>query len=59
MSIINPAVCLLNKIYVSKAIVDTAPGCFFLLKNRMKGIFVYVLEFMLTLAKMQNNSTLM
>ena len=25
----------------------------------MRGIFVYVLEFMLTLGKMQNNSTLM
>ena len=32
----------------------------FLLKKRMKEIFAYhVLEFMLTLAKMQNNNTLM
>ena len=43
--------------------VDTAPdlcqkGDFSPLKM-MKGIFVHVLEFMPTLGKMQNNSTLM
>ena len=31
---------------------------FFSLKKRMKEIFAYVLEFMLTLAKVQINSTL-
>ena len=30
----------------------------FFLKKRMKELFAYVLEVMLTLAKMQNNSTL-
>ena len=46
-----------------EALVDTAPelcqkGIFFL-KKRLKGIFVCVLEFMLTLDRMQNISTLM
>ena len=48
---------------MSKAIVDTAPE---LCHNGdispekgMKGIFVHVLEFMLTFAKIQNNNTLM
>ena len=31
----------------------------FFLKKRMKGVFVYVLELMLTFDKMQINSTLM
>ena len=49
-------------------IVDTAPELchkcdfffpeFFFPEKRMKGIFVYVLEFMLTLDKMQNTSPL-
>ena len=32
--------------------------CDFSPEKRMKGIFIYVLEFMLTLAKLQNNSAL-
>ena len=43
--------------------VATAPElllkCDFFLKKRMKELFAYVLELMLTLAKMQSNSTLM
>ena len=35
------------------------PTCDASLKKRMNEIFVYVLEFMLTFDKMQNNSTLM
>ena len=44
-------------------IVTTVPElcekCDFFLEKRLKKFFAYVLEFMLTLAKMQNNSTLM
>ena len=44
-------------------IVDTAPELcqkvIFFMKKGIKGIFVYVLEFMLSLDKMQNISTLM
>ena len=54
---------LLNKIFVGRVIVTTAPELCqkpdFFLKNRMKEIFAYVLEFMLTLARMQNNSIFM
>ena len=54
---------LRNKIYVSLVIVDTTPELCqkdeFSLEKRMKCIFVYVLGFMLTLDKMQNNSTSM
>ena len=43
--------------------VATAPElcrkCDFFLKKRMKEIFANVLEFMVTLTKMQNNSALM
>ena len=50
---------LLNKIYVRLAIVNTARELCqkgdFSPEKRMKGIFVYVLEFMLTLDKMHNN----
>ena len=42
---------------------DTAPdlcqNCDFFLKKRMKEIFAYVLEFMLTFDKMENASPLM
>ena len=34
-----------------------AKNLIFFLKRRMKEFFAYVLEFMLTLAKMQNDST--
>ena len=56
--------CLFNKIYVCKAMVDTTLDLCqkdegFFLKKRMKGVFVYVLELMLTFDKMQINSTLM
>ena len=44
-------------------IVATVPElcqkCDFFLEKRLKKFFVYVMEFMLTLAKMQNYSTLM
>ena len=54
---------LLNKIFVGSVIVATAPElcqkCDFFLKKWMKEICAYVLEFMLTSAKMQDNSTLM
>ena len=59
---IYPAVYLLDKIYVSRAIVDTAPELYqkgdFPLK-RDERHFVCVLELMLTLDKMLNISTLM
>ena len=61
LSLINPAVYLLNKFFVGWMIEATAPElyqkCDFFLRKRMKEIVAYVLEFMLTLAKMQNNST--
>ena len=52
------AVYLLNKIYVGLVIVAAAPELRqkcddFFLKKRMKGFFVYVLEFMLTFDTMQ------
>ena len=54
MSLIDPAVYLLNKIYVRFMIVDTEQSYYkkviFSPENRMKTIYVYVLEFMLTLA---------
>ena len=63
LSLISPAVYLLSNIFVGRVIVATAPElcqkCNFFLKKRMEEIFAYVLEFMLSLVKMQNNSTLM
>ena len=63
LSFISPAVYLLDKIFCGFS--DSChfarvmrKMCFFL-KKRMKEFFAYVLEFILTLAKMQNNSTLM
>ena len=64
LSLISPAVYLLDKIFCGFS--DSCHSarvmpkmCFFFLKKRMKEFFAYVLEFMLTLAKMQNNSALM
>ena len=63
LSLINPAVYLLNKMFVGLVIVTTVPElrkkCDFFLKKRMKEIFAYVLGFMFFLDKMQNNSLLM
>ena len=60
LSLMNPAVYLLNNYFV---IVVSAPEfcqkLLFLLQKRMKGIFAYVLERMLTLDKTQNTSSLM
>ena len=55
---------LLNNIFVGWVIVATAPelcqkGDFFFLKQWMKEISAYVLEFTLTSAKMQDDITLM
>ena len=54
---------LLNKIVVGSVIVASAPDVCqkydFFLKKRIKDIFAYVLEFMLTFDKMQNTSPLM
>ena len=36
-----------------------AKKCYFFLKKKMKEMFAYVLEFMLTFDKMQNTSPLM
>ena len=51
------------KIFVGRVIVATAPAlcqkCDFFPKKGMKEIFACVLEFMLTLDKMQNTSPLM
>ena len=59
---IQLCVCL-TKSFVGWVIVATVPElcqeCDFFLKKRMKEIFVYVLEFMLTFDKMQNTSPLM
>ena len=63
MSLINPAMYLRNIFVVDSVIVATAPElcqkCDFDLKKRTKESFAYVLEFMPTLAKIQDNSTLM
>ena len=59
----NRAMCLLNTIFVGRVIVATAPElcqkCDFFLKKWMKEISAYVLELMVTSAKMQDDSTLM
>ena len=64
MSLIYPAVCLLNKDQcessVSRYSTWVMPKNGDILKKRMEVIFVYVLEYMLTLVsldKMQNIST--
>ena len=52
---------LLNKLFVYYVIVATAPELFktcVFPEEEDEIIFYYVLEFMLTLAKMQDNSTL-
>ena len=53
---------LINKLLVGRVIVAAAPElcqkCDFSLHKRMQEMFAYVLECMLTLAKMQDNSTL-
>ena len=52
---------LLSKIFVGRVIVATAPElCQKMIfpEKKMKEIFAHVLEFMLTLAKLQDNSTL-
>ena len=66
LPLINPAVYLLNKIFVSRVIGGTAPerqsyakNVIFFLKKRMKEICAYVLEFRLTFDKMQNTNPLM
>ena len=56
LSLINPVAYLLNKIFV--ALVSYAKNVFFL-KKEAERIFCNVLEFMLTLAKIENNSTSM
>ena len=56
MSLINPVVYLLNKIYVNRAHKESKI-CYFSPEKRMKGIF-YVLGFMLTFDKLQNTSPL-
>ena len=56
LSLIYPVVNLHNKIYVGWVIVDPATELCqksdFFLKKRMKGIFVYVLELILTTDEM-------
>ena len=60
MSLVNPAVYLLNKIYVGWVIFDTGPELYqknFFMKKRMNGILANVMEFMLTFYEMQNTRT--
>ena len=63
LSLINPAVYLLNKFFVGWVIGATAPElcqkCDFFLKKIMKEIFAYVLEVLLKFYKMQNTNPLM
>ena len=56
LSLLNPAVYLLNKIFVGRVIVASAPELCLFLKKRVKEIFAYVLKCMLTFDKMQNTS---
>ena len=60
LALINPAMyhfCGLSNSRYSA--IDLCQKCDFFLKKRTKEMFAYVLEFMLTLATMQDNSTLM
>ena len=54
---------MLNKIVVGSVIVarasEVCQKCDFFLKKRIKEMFAYVLEFMLTFDKLQNTSPLM
>ena len=58
LSLINPAVYLLG-LSDSPYSARVMPKMCFFLKKRMKEIFAYVLEFMLTFDKMQNTSPFM
>ena len=62
MSLINPAVYLLNifcRLSDGPFSASVMPKCDFFLKKKMKEIYAYVLKLILTLAKRQNNNTLM